>query len=35
VNALVVNDVGVELTNEALAQLEIEDALTAKIRQLS
>jgi hypothetical protein len=35
VNALVVNDLGVELTNEILTQLEIEDALTAKMGQLS
>jgi hypothetical protein len=35
VSVLVVNDVGIELTDEALAQLEIEDALTAKMGQLS
>jgi hypothetical protein len=35
VNALLVNDLGVELTYETLTQLEIGDALTAEMDQLS
>jgi hypothetical protein len=35
VNALVVNDVGVELTNETLNQLVVEDVLTEEMGQLS
>jgi hypothetical protein len=35
VNALVVNDLGVELTEETLSQLEIEDTLATEMGQLS
>jgi Zn-dependent alcohol dehydrogenase len=35
VNAIVVNDLGVDLTEETLNQLEIEDAMIAEIGHLS
>jgi hypothetical protein len=35
VNAIVINDLGAELTEETLNQLEMEDVITAEMSQLS